>query len=115
MNLDTLTFGEIKELANFFCRKEELEQHPYAVGKSYLIRTVTFTYVGKLKSVFKNELILENASWCADTGRFNECLKNGLESSITSEIEPYSDDVIISRGAIVDATEYKHPLPTKAK
>jgi len=80
---------------------------PFKVGTSYFIRSVTYHSVGRVKSVIGNFLVLENASWVADSGRFNEMLKTG----IFSELEPFEDDAIISINAIVDATEFNHVLP----
>ena len=82
---------------------------PYETDKSYLIRTVTMTIVGKMDVVGEKELVLSNASWVADTGRFHDALKDGK----LSEVEPFVDDVIVGRGSIVDATLWQHPLPDK--
>ena len=95
--------------------EEELKTHPYEIGKNYLIRTVTVFQVGRLVKVYDNELVITEASWVADTGCFSDSLKDGLESSTTSEIEPFNSDVIINRGAIVDVCVYNHSLPTTAK
>lgn len=75
---------------------------PYEVGKNYHVRTVTMAVAGKLKAVYSNELVLENASWVADTGRFNEYL---ADTSKLNENEPFKYDVIVGRGAIVDCTQ----------
>ena len=117
MNIDDLKFGDIKKLIKLFGSKleSEIDNHPYDIGENYLIRTVTFAYVGKLKNVFKNELVLENAAWVADTGRFQDAFEFGLENNGESEIELYKDDVIINRGALVDASKYRHPVPSEQK
>lgn len=81
-----------------------------------MIRTVTHIDVGRLKFVTDNEIVLEDVSWIADTGRFMDALKDGLESQSNSEIEPFpKGEVIIGRGSIIDACEYKHKLPDKQK
>lgn len=87
------------------------EETAYEVGKSYLIRTVTFYYTGRLKRITPKELVLEDAAWIADTGRFYDCLKNGT----FNEVEPYAEPVIVSRDGIIDATEWTHELPRKQK
>lgn len=84
---------------------------PFEVGKAYLIRTVTHIDVGIVKSVGEKELVLEDASWVADTGRFHDALKSGT----LDEVEPYIDDVILGRGAIIDATRWGHDLPREQK
>lgn len=57
---------------------------------------------GTLKAVYDKELVFEKASWVADTGRFNEYLK---DTNKVDENEPFKNDVIVGRGAIVDCTE----------
>ena len=116
MNINELTIGQAKELASLFNNKTESNNsYPFEIGKNYFIRTVTIIYVGKLEAVYDDVLVLSQASWVADTGRFYNALKSGLESQSSSEIEPYVNNVLISRGAIVDATVYDFPLPTTQK
>jgi len=83
----------------------------YQIGKCYLIRTVTMTELGRLVRVTDTDFVLEDASWVADTGRFAAALKDGT----LSEIEPFPNEAIVSRGAIVDGAEWVHPLPRQAK
>jgi len=85
--------------------------HPFKIGEKYFIRTVTMHLVGKLESVGDKELTLSGASWVADSGRFGNALKTGE----LSEVEPFCEDVIIGRGAIVDATIWGHDLPREVK
>lgn len=119
MNINELTIGELKQLKSLFnlheSKDEGVDPHPYKIGKNYLIVTVTRIYVGRLVEVYKNELVLEDASWVADTGRFSAALKNGIETQTSSEIELFNTPVIIGRGSLVDACEYMHDLPTKTK
>ena len=79
-------------------------------GKSYLFRTVTMIYTGKIVSMKKDEILLTTAAWIADTGRFSD----NLSSCEFNEVEPYPNDVVIFRGALLDVTEIK-TLPTKQK
>ena len=79
---------------------------PWKVGSQYLIRTVTMIQAGRLVSVTDHEVVLKDAVWIADTGRFHDMLK---DPSVINEIEPFLNDVIVGRGAIVDATEWQHP------
>ena len=87
------------------------------IGKNYLIRTVTHIDVGQLKRENKEHYVLTNASWIADTGRWMDMLKDGIESQSNSEIEPFppKDEVIVMKGAVIDVVEYKHKLPTNQK
>jgi len=83
------------------------ESHSIQVGKTYLIRTVTHYYTGRVVAVTDTDLLLTNAAWIADTGRFATALETGK----FNEVEPFMDDVIVARGAIVDATQWRHDLP----
>lgn len=89
------------------------EEHPYKLNENYFIRTVTFHYTGKLVTVFENELVLENACWIPDDGRFADALKTGS----FNEVEPYpiEEPIIIGRGALIDAQVFNHALPTQQK
>jgi hypothetical protein len=78
-----------------------VEVFPYEIGRNYFIRTVTHYYTGRLIWVGDKELLLENVSWVADTGRFSNALKQG----VFNEVEPYPKGrVIIGRGSIIDAS-----------
>lgn len=92
------------------CEKEI--NHPYRIGKNYLIRTVTMIYTGKLVDVYKHELVIEQAAWIAETDRWNESVKN----CTFKEVEPYPDDkkVIIGRGSLLDCVEI-NTLPREVK
>lgn len=91
--------------------KKVAVDHPYQIGKSYFIRTVTMYYTGKLESVLAGELVLSSAAWIADTGRLSDALRSG----IFNEIEPFPGDVVVSRGCITDASVWLHPLPVSQK
>lgn len=72
----------------------------WEAGAAYLIRTVTMIDTGVLVSIDEHEIILKDAAWIADTGRFNERLKD-LKFC---EIEPFPDGLVaLGRGSIVDA------------
>ena len=87
------------------------EESLWIIGKNYLIRTVTMIQLGKLTKITNKELLLENACWVADTGRFSDAISNGT----LNEVEMFNMPVIIGRGAIVDATEWINNLPEKSK
>ena len=80
----------------------------WEVGKNYLIRTVTMIDTGRLVAVGEHELVLEDAAWIADTGRFQQA----LESGSFSEVEMFPKGrVIIGRSAVIDAVQI-NSLPT---
>ena len=100
MEIDELTIKQAKELAQMFpkCAQDS----PWVIGKIYLIRTVTMIQTGRLVAVTEHELVVEDAAWIADTGRFADALKTGK----FTEVEPFPDGkVIIGRGAIIDAVQ----------
>ena len=83
----------------------------FVTGKQYLVRTATNYTVGELADVNDEELLFTKAAWVVSTGRFFDSLKSGE----FAEVEPFPDDVIVSRGAIVDATIFRGKLPLSQK
>jgi len=81
------------------------------VGKKYLIRTVTNYFTGRVINKTDFDIVLEDAAWIPDTGRFSDAVKSGN----FTEVEPYQDKVIISKSAIVDMTIIDYDLPRIAK
>lgn len=88
-------------------------RNPLQVGNPVLIRTVTFIYTGRIVGLDAREIVLEDAAWVADTGRFNEAVSKG--TNVLNEVEPYVGDVAVGRGSIVDATLWIGPLPRDVK
>lgn len=81
-------------------KKPTVHDNFWIPGRAYLIRTVTMIDTGVLIGMDDHEIILKDAAWIADTGRFNETLKNGN----FAEVEPFPDGMVaIGRGAIIDA------------
>jgi len=81
--------------------KAASKSHPYEVGKPWFVMTATHYYIGDLVLVTEGELVLENAAWVPETGRFNEFMSGKIQPN---ELEPCGDvPVIISRGAIIAA------------
>jgi hypothetical protein len=87
------------------------ETHPFEIGKAYFIRTITYHLTGRVKRIVGDFLVLEEAAWIADSGRFMNALKEGK----LSEIEPMPDGTIVSLHAITDASPWNHKLPQKQK
>ncbi len=83
---------------------------PFGVGKAYLIRTVTYHVLGKVKEIKGNFLVLTDASWVADSGRFNEAIGKGT----LNEVE-YVGDAIVAINAVSDAYPWTHKLPKESK
>ena len=81
------------------------------VGESYFIRTVTHYFTGRLIWVGEKEIVLEEACWVSDTGRFNEFLSKNTFNE--SEPFPKSSQVIVGRGAIIDMVKHELILIVK--
>lgn len=103
MNIDDLTISQAKKLVTMFCTTTT-KPHSFEIGKMYLIRTVTMIQVGRIIEVTDSDILLEDAAWVADTGRFYDALKNGD----VDEVEPFPFGCIVSRAAIVDASPWRH-------
>ena len=80
------------------------------VGQKWFFRTVTYHLVGKVVKQVGYFLQLEDASWVADSGRFQQAIKDGT----LSEVEPVGD-ALVSIHAITDAFPWKHALPSEQK
>lgn len=100
MDINQMTIGEARQIASMF--GATVTNGPWEVGKNYLIRTVTMIDTGRLVEVTPQELVLEDAAWIADTGRFAQA----IEKADFGEVEPFpTGRVIIGRGSIIDAVQ----------
>jgi hypothetical protein len=113
MNIDELTYGQIKEIAALAGSKCQTSRSAFVVGKNYFIRTVTHILTGKLVRIIGEDLVLVDACWVADTRRYADIFTDGFTAE--AELEPYPDgaEVIVNRGALVDAVEWTRDLPRK--
>lgn len=80
---------------------------PFEIGKAYFIRTVTYFATGRVKSIIGKFLVLEEAAWIADTGRFSDALAIG----VMNEVEPVPGEMIINTDSVTDAFPWTHKLP----
>lgn len=102
--MDVKDFCRIMEILDG--KKDNGESNcPWQVGQKYFIRTVTMHLTGELVSVSQQELVLKDAAWIADSGRFHLAVKDPRNCS---EVEPFQQNVIVGRGAVVDATIIPH-------
>ena len=91
------------------------ESNPFMeIGLVYFIRTVTHYFTGRLVWVGQQEIVIGEACWIADTGRFNEFMN---DKNKANETEPFPEgsQVIVGRGSIIDMTEYKPSLILNVK
>lgn len=111
INIEDLTMKQIKQIQSMLTAPASDSRHPYQVGQNYFIRTVTHYYTGKIERITSKEIVMSTVAWIADTGRFSDALKTGN----LSEVEPIPGEVIIGRGAVIDAIRWNFDLPTSQK
>lgn len=112
INIEELTLKQIREIAALANLGSGAQApHPYKIGAKYFIRTVTMSHTGRLVEVGDKELVLEDAAWIADSGRFTQAIEKGD----FNEVEMFPKGrVLIGRGALVDAVEIS-TIPTSQK
>lgn len=78
-----------------------------------IIRTVTHYFTGHVVGETSQWLLIDQAAWIADTGRWANALKSGK----LNEVEPYPEEAVIrvGIGAIIDIAPWGHALPTEQK
>lgn len=119
ISLDSLTIGQAREIAAMFGgpvavhRAAGADEHPFSIGANYFIRTVTHHYTGRLMAVYPTELVITDAAWIADDGRFAAAVAKGE----FGEVEPYPDGklVVIGRGSLLDACIVSYRMPRSQK
>lgn len=84
---------------------------PLKLGADVFIRTISMYYTGRIAEITPDSVILEDAAWIADTGRFSNALKTG----VLCEVEPYHAPVCVNRAHILDVTTWGHALPREVK
>lgn len=82
----------------------------FQIGQAYFIRTVTYHLTGRVTAIVDGFLLLEDAAWIADSGRFTAAIRDGK----LSEVEPV-DTAIVSLASITDAFPWAHALPRGQK
>lgn len=105
--------AKIKELLGAEVVTKELDALDDLIGQKYLFRTVTYHMVGLVKKRIGNFLVLDTATWVADSKRFNEALSNGFDSD--AELEYAGNGVLVNLDSVVDAFPWKHALPTTSQ
>lgn len=83
---------------------------PFVVGESYFIRA-TFHATGRVKEIKGHFVVLEEAAWIADSGRFADFIAGKIQAN---EIEPV-DECIVNMFDITDAFPWKNKLPRTQK
>lgn len=117
INVNDMTIGQVKELAALIglgnAPASGLGKPPIPVGAKVFIRLVTHHYTGRVVSSTDREVVLVEASWIADDGRFMQAMAEGK----FNEVEPYPVDmrVHINRDAECDWCEVAWDLPRSQK
>lgn len=103
----------IEAILESSCGEEtkQKQSYPFKVGDKVYLRTVTYHQVGRVKQIIGKFLMLENASWVADSGRFMNALKDGT----LSEVEPVVDGGGVNIDSIVDFFPWSHELPKEQR
>ena len=84
---------------------------PFQIGKKYYIRTITYHCTGKVKRIKGGFLVLGDAAWIADSGRFRQAITDG----VLDEVEPVDVDMFVNIVSITDAFTWNHKLPREQK
>jgi hypothetical protein len=84
---------------------------PFEIGKSYFIRTATYHCTGRVAKIVGQFLILEDAAWIADSGRFNTAINDGH----LNEVEPVNVEMGVNIESIIDFFSWKHELPREVR
>jgi hypothetical protein len=87
----------------------------FEIGKQYFIRSIPYHAVGRCVAVIDGFVVLEDASWVADSGRLYDALTDGIEKQDSSELEPIPGLLFKQISAIDEFTEYKPKLVVKQK
>ena len=90
--------------------KATVQKTPFEIGQAYFFRTVTYHLTGRVTAIVGGFLLLDQAAWIADSGRFARAIADGE----LSEVEPVGK-AIVNLSAITDAFPWIHELPEKQK
>lgn len=86
------------------------EADTWTPGRCYLVMTPTHYWTGRLAKATPTELVFVDAAWIPDTGRLNECLKNGT----VIECEPWNSELVLTR-SLCTGLGWAHALPRKVQ
>jgi hypothetical protein len=86
---------------------------PFLLGQKVFLRKVTMIDTGVIVAVYDDYLVLVQAAWIADTGRYANAMQDG--PTVFAEVEPYpaAKAIICALGDFVDGFHPDWDLPTK--
>lgn len=113
MNIDNLTFGQLKEIAGLFKifkkSSSDKEEH-FMIGKDVIIRTYSAgCWYGRLYKKDGNEVILSNARrmwrwWAKESISLSACAKFGINQAKSKIVAPV-DHVWLEAIEIIPCTD----------
>ncbi len=89
---------------------KEINNYEDLVGQKFFFRTVTYFLTGEVKKIVGRFVYLKNAAVIFDTGRFMDCIKNG----VINEVEPVGE-AFVNLDSVTDFFPWKHKLPSDQK
>ena len=98
------TYEKIKEQLGVGDR--EINSYEDLVGGKFYFRTVTYHLTGEVKKIVGRFAYLKMAAWIADSGRFQQAIKDGT----LNEVEPVGD-AFINLDTVTDFFPWTHKLP----
>ena len=95
--------------------KTSNQDFPLEVGTKVYLHTATFAYVGVLVEKGPTYLVLKEASWIADTGRFSAFAKGEFDDRSEIEVLPRDSLKVVAVGGLISAMPFLGELPKVSK
>jgi hypothetical protein len=93
------------------CAEPNINEEVFAKGEKLLIATVTRYWTGRVVGTRGKFLLIDDAAWIPDTGRFSDAVRIGE----LSEVEPVEGVVRLNMDSFVDVVTWAHALPRERK
>jgi hypothetical protein len=111
INIESLTLAELREIAKLACYltpgASTGDVFPFKRDDVVCVITVTLWFVGRLAAYDAASIVLDDAAWVADTGRFSELFATGE----ACEVEPLPPGPFaIQRSAVIATKSFKATL-----
>jgi len=76
------------------------------LGQKVIVRTVTHFHIGTLVAIEGQWLMLDDALWVANTGRWHQALEEGK----VEEADPFPGRVWVNAYGVIDITPWPHDV-----
>lgn len=80
----------------------KLDKDMFKVGSKVFLWGLNKMTTGTIVALHDDSVILDNASWVADSGRFHEFMQD--PASKASEVEMYPGKIQLNTATLIDAT-----------